>query len=293
MKIIVTLLLWVVVGGPLAAGETDDTQTLLLKALQEEAQAQGDYSAARRYLTAILEKNPEHLEASYQLLSLELSGLSNSGLPERAGTLALLGPSFDGLRTMAKQQAKPDFLHFVNAIEASWYKAYGRALTEIDKAVTLEPKSIRYMFVKGTILVNRGRWRGDDKDIKDGIDWVRRAQSLSKTNPTIFVSASDYDFQMAFGYADLRQPPWQEVINHYLNAIELNEREGNIQSRSYAFAWHNLGLAYRKLGKCEEASAAASKALAVMEFGAAKENKRYSDFCIEMTKMGIADHGDQ
>jgi len=54
-----------------------------------------------------------------------------------------------------------------------------------------------------------------------------------------------------------------------------------------AFAWNNLSIAYRKTAPAIRASNAATKALAIMEFGAAQTNKIYADFCLEMQKSGV------
>jgi len=72
------------------------------------------------------------------------------------------------------------------------------------------------------------------------------------------------------------------VAEHYLRFIEKSP-----ESVTYAFAWNNVSIAYRRLGECDKAKEAAEKALAVTKFGAAQWNKRYAEFCLEMQKAGL------
>lgn len=273
---------------PGAATEPEDAQALLAKALDEQDRARaGDDSAAQRYLLAILEIDPEHLEALWQLLKLSLSSFDNTELLDRAGLLAQYGPAFDEIRKVAEKKGQQAFLHYVNAIEANLYNASGRALQEIDKALEREPQSVRYVLRKGKLLSERGVWEGNDQDLEQGISWIQRAQALADRQPSPFVNPAYYDFEIAWAYAHMRSPRREKVVEHYLKAIEIYEREGNTQGRLYGFAWNNVSIAYRKLGECTKAREAAVKALTVMSFGAAKMNKRYADFCLEMMNMGI------
>lgn len=72
------------------------------------------------------------------------------------------------------------------------------------------------------------------------------------------------------------------MVEHHLRFIEQSEK-----SVAYAFAWNNASIAYRQLGKCDKAKEAAENALKVTKFGAAQQNKRFAEFCIEMQEMGL------
>ncbi|PYT33422.1 MAG: hypothetical protein DMF52_15685 [Acidobacteria bacterium] len=263
---------------------SDDVGALLDKALDQLGRNgyQGDTSAAERYLRAILEQQPDHLEAQWQLLYIQLAPLRNTPLSERAPALAALSPAFARLAKLAKEPKQQAFLHFMTATHAGLYCDYERALAEIDRAVALEPRSVRYLTAKGNLLVDDGNWTDSDTEIEKGISILKTTQELSRTQPSPFARDESYEFQLAVAISDLSQPRWQEVAEHYLRFIEKSP-----ESVTYAFAWNNVSIAYRRLGECDKAKEAAEKALAVTKFGAAQWNKRYAEFCLEMQKAGL------
>ncbi len=77
-----------------------------------------------------------------------------------------------------RNRRKQSFLHYITAIYGGYYNAYERALSEIDKALSLEPKSSRYLATKGRLLVNYGAWVKRDGEIEKGIDLLRKAKEL-------------------------------------------------------------------------------------------------------------------
>jgi tetratricopeptide (TPR) repeat protein len=259
----------------------DDVGALLDKALDQLVRNGyvGDTSAAERYLQAILEQQPDHLEAQWQLLYIQLVPLKNAPLPERATALAAFSPEFARLAKVAKQSKQPAFLHFMTAVHAGFYNAYERALSEIDRALALEPRSVRYLTARGRLQVEYGKWIESDAEVGKGIGVLKKARELLRTQPSPFVRDEHFDFYLAGAIADLSQPRWQEVAEHYQRFIGSSQK-----SAIYAFAWSNVSMAYRKLEECDKAREAAEKALAVMEFGAAQWNKRYAEFCLEMQK---------
>lgn len=127
-----------------------------------------------------------------------------------------------------------------------------------------------------------GRWSKQDREIERGISLLRKAKRLSKTHPNPYALEMHYDFEIAWGIAQLSQPRWDEVVEHYSRFIDQAEA-----STVYAYAWNNVSIAYRKLGQCGKAKEAAENASEVVTFSAAESNKRYAEFCIEMQKMGI------
>ena len=143
----------------------------------------GDTSAAERYLQAVLDEQPDHLEALWHLIVIELGKLRNTSLSERATGLLAVSPLFEHLAEQARQSNQEEFLHYATAVYADYYAAYERGLVEIDQALALQPQSPRYLMAKGKLLVAHGSLTGRDQDIEKGIDLLYRAQELSKTHP--------------------------------------------------------------------------------------------------------------
>jgi tetratricopeptide (TPR) repeat protein len=267
----------------------DDVDTLMSKAMDELARngSSGDTSAAQRYLGAILEQRPDHLEARWQLLVLQLAPSRNVDLNDRAETLAAFSYNFNQVAKLAKAARKEAFLHYMNAKHASFYEDYERGLAEIDRALALEPRSARYLKAKGSLLAESGQVNHNDAELERGIAILKQAQELSRMNPTIFISDPVMEFDIAMAFASMRQPRWNEVIEHYQRYLETGA-QGTV---NYAFALNNLSVAYRRAGDCARAKESAEKALAVMKFGAAESNSRYAEFCLEMQKSSaIAQH---
>ena len=281
-RVTAVLLLCLLLQGTLSAA--DEVEDLFNKALDHLLRTGflGDTSAAERYLQAVLDEQPEHLEALWQLIVIELGKLRNTSLSGRATGLLAISPLFEHLAERARQANQEAFLHYATAVYADYYAAYERGLVEIDKALALEPQSPRYLMAKGKLLVAHGAWTGRDQDIEKGIDLLYKAQELSETHPNPYALPMHYDFQLAWGISQLSQPRSEEVVEHYQSFIEQSE-----ETIPYAFAWNNVSIAYRDLGKCEQAKEAAEKALSVMAFDNAEANKRFAEFCLEMRRMGV------
>jgi tetratricopeptide (TPR) repeat protein len=203
-------------------------------------------------------------------------------LSERAPALAAISPAFARLTKLARESKKLAFLDFITAVYASYYHAYDRALSEIDKALAFEPDSAHYLTAKGRILVGYGKWTKRDGEIEKGISDLKKARERLQAHPSLFVRDENYDFYLASAISDLSKPRWEEVAKHYIRFIERSQ-----ESLVYAFAWNNLSIAYRHFGQCLKAKEAADRALKVMKFGAAQTSKRYAEFCLEMQKMGM------
>jgi tetratricopeptide (TPR) repeat protein len=277
--------------GALAAGtahpaspSAEDVRPLLDKAIDELVTLGylGDTSAAERYLAAVLEQQPENLEARWQLLSVQLMPLKNVPLSDRTTALAQLSPEFDRLARIARASKQEAFLHYMTAIHASFYKNYERALAEIDKAVALDGRSVRYLTAKGRLLDERGKWNGSDPDIEAGIDILKAARERLASQPSPFVRDADYEFFLAVALQDMTKPRWPEVVDHYQRFIAASP-----ESLRQAFAWNNTSGAYQRMGECAKAKEAAEKALAISKFGMAEQNRKRSEFCLEMQKLGV------
>jgi len=282
MRVAVACLIVMMIALPARAA--DDTGAMLDKALDELVKNgyQGDNSSAVRYLQAILEQHPDHLEASWQILYTQMAPLMNARLIDRASALAAITPEINRLVALAKKTRQTGFAHFMTALHAGYYKDYDRALREIDQAVSLEPRSARFLTWKGRLHLDHGEWMENDAEIGNGVAILKAARDLAKANPSHFLRDENFEFSMAEGLTHLRQPPWQEVADHYERFIEKSE-----PSTLQAFALNNVSNAYVKLGQCDKAKTAAEKALAYMKFGAATLNKRYAEFCLEIAKSDL------
>jgi len=267
-----------------AAPPAEDVQPLLDKAIDDLVALGylGDTSAAERYLAAVLEQQPDHLEARWQLLSIQLMPLKNVPLAERTTPLAQLSPEFDRLARIARASKQEAFLHYMTAVHASFYKNYERSLAEIDKAIALDGKSVRYLTAKGRLLAERGKWNGSDADIDAGIEVLKAARERLGSQPSPFVRDADFEFFLAIALQDLTKSRWPEVVDHYQRFIAASG-----ESLRQAFAWNNTSSAYQKMGECAKAKEAAEKALAISKFGMAEQNRRRSEFCLEMQKLGV------
>lgn len=269
---------------PALARAGDDARVLLDKALDELARtgSVGDTSSAERYLRAALEQEPGNLEAQWQLLHIQLLPLKNVELYERTPALAALSPEFERLAQLAKKSNQEAFLHYMTATHAGYYNSFERALREIDKAVALDRDSVRYLTAKGRLLVGSGKWSRNNAQVEEGIGVLQQARQVSRTYPSVFVRDEFFEFYLADAFSSFDRPRWAEAAEHYERFLEKAQ-----ESTLTAFAWNNLSVAYRKTGACDRAQGAATKALAIMKFGAAQNNRRYADFCLEMQKSGV------
>ena len=132
---ILLILLVLMIPMPVRAG--DDVNTLLERALKQLVTSGyvGDTSAAQRYLQAILEEQPEHLEAQWQLVYLGLVHLMDTNLSDRVTGLGTIAPTFERVAKLAERSKNKAFLHFITATYASYYNSFDRALREIDRAL--------------------------------------------------------------------------------------------------------------------------------------------------------------
>jgi tetratricopeptide (TPR) repeat protein len=282
MNRILTLFLILIIS-VINSTSADEVEELLNKALNAKNKEVGsDSSASLRYLNEILERDPENLEALWQLALINLNSLANTTLSNKAPYLAALGPNINKILKIADKKDDKAFYHYVNAAYAKEHNNFERATSEIEKSVKLDPTSPRYLVNKGQILIYKGRWMDDDQDIEEGIKIINDAIELSKKNKNPFHSPWHNNFVKALGYSFLDEPKWQEVLSNYQTAIDIMKNEGATESKDYAFAWNNISNAYRKLGECEKSKNAAEEALKVMKFGAAKNNKTLAEFCLEM-----------
>lgn len=270
---------------PALAGAADNADTLLRKALDELSRTGyvGDTSTPERYLKAVLELEPDNLEAQWQLLYMNSLGLIDMPFSKRAGALAALSPEFGRLSALAKKNKQEGLMHLINALHAGYYNAFDRALPEIDRAVAADPESVRFMTWKGRLMGRAGKWSKDNGIAEKGIEALEKARLLSQAHPSVFVREASFDFYLAEAYSNLSPPRWNEVTAHYERFLEKAPT-----STLSALTWNNLSLAYRRLGACDKARDAADKALAVMDFGMARKAKQLAEFCVEMAMGGAA-----
>ncbi len=264
------------------AGE--DVNALLAQAIDQLIKSGyvGDTSAPERYLAAVLEEQPDNVEANWQLVYLRLGPLMNMKLSERVSALAAIAPAFNHVDQLAERFQDKAFHHFMTATYAGFYGNFNRALQEMERALALEPQSIRYQAMKGRLVVKHGEWTQQDSRIEQGIELLRQAREQAVARPTPFVHDANFAFYLADATSHLTRPRWNEVAEYYRQYIEQSP-----QSVGYAFALNNASIAYKEMGECDKAKAFAEQALKVMKFGAAESNKRHAELCLEMQKMGL------
>jgi tetratricopeptide (TPR) repeat protein len=264
------------------AHASEESMALLKKA--KEARAADQQEIALRQVTAAIKQDPNDLEARWFLIGLTLGEIGNYGLPARALPLADISPAINALAEMAKKAKQTAFLHYITASHASYYKNYERAIAEIDKALALEPKSVRFLAAKGRMMGRYGEWTGNDKRKESGILYLKHAAEQAGKEAEIDGAEDNYDFAIAMAISHLRRPRWQEVVQHYERYLQ----QTKYRSTSYAFAWNNVSIAYRKLGECQKAKHAAETALKEKGFPAAEMNRNRAEFCLEMRRLGMA-----
>lgn len=163
----------------------------------------------------------------------------------------------------------------MRARAADFYGAYDTALNEIDNAIALNPNSVRYQYSKGLILRHKGKYFDDDQWIDKARDQTIHALEMYKIAPAHFYIESDFYIAIGFGELGKNVPDYQAVIDNYQKAISLGASNRNI-----AWAWGNMSIAYRNLGLCQEAKEAAEKALSIMNYGNARNQKIYAEVCL-------------
>jgi tetratricopeptide (TPR) repeat protein len=278
-------LIFFIVVVPVLCRAGEDANVTLDRAIDQLVKSGyvGDTSAAERYLAAVLEDQPDHVEANWQLVYMRLVHLMDMKLSDRVTGLSEIAPAFDHVAQLAEKSKNKSFHHFITATYASCYHNFDRALAEIDRALALEPQSVRYLTAKARLIVADGKWTKQDARIEQGIGLLRQVREQSLERPTPFLHDANFAFYLAGATSSLSRPRWNEVAEYYRQFVE----QSTEQSLAYAFALNNASIAYKELGECEKAKTFADQALKVMKFGAAASNKRYAELCIEMQKMGL------
>lgn len=253
------------------------------KKLLASGEINNDKSAGKRLLNAILEKDPEHPQALWELTFTHyISPIANyNQLQFRAHSLAAAGKHIETIVASARRRNQQAFSHFVLAAYSSFYKAYDRALKEIDNALAIQPDSIKYMHHKGRLVASKGRWEQQDSEILQGMAIIEQAHEKNHPDSDFSITDADYYFQLAIFNSALTVPRHEKTIEYYLAAIENNKDD----DRQLAFAWNNISMAYRDLEQCDRAKHAAEQALAIMDFGAARNNRQYAEYCLEMGSL--------
>ena len=269
---------------PSRAGQSVDE--LFIKAITTQKNLEfGDSSGVERLLSAILEQDSTHPKALWQLTFRRYRLFDNAGetLSQQAAKLAAAAPMIQTIVAEARQRGDQAFAHYVLGRYAGLYDAFDRALAEMDQALAAEPDSVRYRVVKGSILIDKGKWEDDDPSILQGMQLIDEARRMAETSPSLYYKTADYYFKLAFANASLESQDLHKTIDYYRAFLQ-----HGVNKRAIAFAWNNLSIAYRRLGDCEKARNAADNALQISDFSAARSNRRYARFCLEMKAMGLS-----
>ncbi len=273
-----------VISVPTLGWASENVDMLLERAVDQLVKSgyRGDTSAAERYLHAVLEEQPDHLEANWQRVYLSLVDLLNVELSDRVKGLSTLAPAIERVEKLADKGKNRAFFHFVRATHASFYNNFERAMKDIDLAVALDSGSLRYQTAKARLLIEDGNWSKHDGRIEQGISLLKRTREALLERPTPYLHDANFAFYLAGAISSLSRPRWNEVVEYYRQFIEQSA-----PSVPYTLAWNNVSIAYKELGECAQAKDAAEQALKVMKFGAAETNKRHAELCLEMQKMGL------
>ena len=252
------------------------------KAMKEFVEEDSESGAIRR-LQVVTENEPGHYQARW--LYVYYVNFYDRGGEVDSNVLRDLYPEVVHIVDLAKQAGDDAYAHYVYSRYSEEHRAYQHALDEIDKALELEPKSVLYNWAKARLLVVMGGWYKNNDMIYLGIEHYRRAHQLAGDKHPVYFSEVDYHFQTAWSLGRLSggESCPQEAIDHYLAVTRLSKKK----DKTLAYAWSNMSCAYRKAGQCDKAKEASENALKVMKFGAAKVNLQYSEFCVQMQKIGL------
>jgi len=254
---------WLAVGVPAGAAQEPVQLDQAIRGLARQGY-HGDTADPARLLKSVLTKDPDNVEALWQLVLVRLSQTANMESTETGTIVASLGRAVRRIVTMARQQGREAFAHLVMARYAGYSRSYKRALKEIDAALKLKPNSLRARYAQARLLTTRGRREGSDSDIEAGITLFKKLITRVGNAPPRYFTIATLHFQIAYALTAFSKPRWQAAIDRYRLALKTAPTD----IIEVAWAWNNMSREHRKLGQCKEAKAAAEKALSLMRFGA-------------------------
>lgn len=275
MRVVLLVVLLTGAGNVLAASEAD---ALVARGIQAtmESQVPGDKSTAARLFAEAIDVDPNHLEAHWQLLWIDMGGLVDQSLSHRVSALPAATEKFRTFEALVIAQNEEAFLHYVRAQFASLYGAHERAIHEIDQALASEPNSIRYLFRKADLLYVWGRFDNNERLIGDSQRLFLDVLARYDDAPSPLVSKSHAYFVLAQMEREKTSPDLEQAIVFEQQGLETEKN-----TRSIMYAWQRLSIAYRMAGRCAEALTAAENALKLADFKAARDQKLYAEFCLE------------
>jgi tetratricopeptide (TPR) repeat protein len=284
MKLITIPFLGLVLAmSPVYAIQTaDELYVQAIKALKDPSS--NDNSAFNRLLIAALEQDPDHPKAMWMLLSSRL-GLFSYDIQMISARAEKLVNAAQGIKIIienAKQRNEYAFAQYVLARYRGLYNDFDLALDSINQALEKEPGSIRYLYTKGIILIDKGKWKRNDSFTIEGMQAIDQARKMAEINPSMYFNMENYYFKLAYTNSMMIEKNPEKTVEYYLGYLKYSTNKGDI-----ARAWNNISIAYKNLGQCKKAGEAAKKALEIMDFGAARSNLRYSQFCQKMEKMEL------
>lgn len=243
-----------------------------------------DNSSFDRLLVAVLEKDPEHPKAMWLLLSTRLNmyHYDIEKINDRVETLMNAAQGIKIIIENAKQRSDFAFAHYVQARYWGLYNDFDLAIESITQAIKKEPSSIRYLYTKGIILIDRGKWEKSDRYTLEGMESINQARTMAETNPSMYFTQAGYYFKLAYTNSGLIKKNPKKTIEYYEGYLNFSSNK-----RDSAHAWNNISIAYKHLGQCKKAGEAAEKALEIMDFSAARSNLRYAKFCQKMNKIDL------
>lgn len=284
MKLITIPFLWLVLAiSPVHAIQTaDELYTQAIEALKNPLSK--DNSAFDRLLIATLEQDSSHPKAMWMLLSsrLNLFSYDIQMINTRAEKLVNAAQGIKIIIENAKNRNDDAFADYVLARYRGLYNDFDLALVGIEQALEKEPDSIRYLYTKGIILIDKGKWTRNDSYTLEGMQAIDQARKMAESNPSMYFNMEDYYYKLAYTNSMLIEKKPEKTVEYYLAYLKYSTNNGDI-----ARAWNNISIAYNNLGQCKKAGEAAENALEIMDFGAARKNLRYSKFCQKMNEIEL------
>jgi tetratricopeptide (TPR) repeat protein len=176
-----------------------------------------------------------------------------------------------------RKQPDNAWLYFARAIEASYMLDYDRVLTDVNRAIELDPDEPFFHYLRMQAKVCRMdeayaeiplnmqnaqevKWQSENLriDVMSALDDCERFRSFDPSFFGIWYNRGNL-------FAKMKQ--WKEAVQEYTEAIRLN--------KDYAEAYYNRGVAYLMMGEHVKGVADLSKAGELGLYKAYNLIKRY------------------
>ncbi len=208
----------------------------------------------------------DHIRAHYNASNIKDKVLSQDidNIYARAITKldAFLEPSE---KTLKKYPASDASINAIYARAIAYYKIpnLGKALEEIDYLIGKFPADPYFIELKGQILFENGK-------ISEAIEYYQKSKDLLN-------SSALFKIQLATAQVA------SEKENYLTPAVDNLEQALRVEKKN-AFAWHQLGIAYGRLGRLDMSNLALAEEAVLL--GDKENYKRFIQLAKKYTKSG-------